>query len=227
MATYAEVFGRHFREWTLSISQVQGFSPPPDEFYDEVRRRLTDRTVGWVGFGIAAGLISENGHVFNVKGNLPGKGPYKWFSDRGEADRPQCNWEYFVQTAFFARLWVPCEKAGLTLSFEDRLMDLTVKRSDNHLLWYIEVKEDALQVEDLLVNLVPVGRDGVDVGKEDRGNDPLRKAKYLVGYMPDFLTLLANDLELNFRVVYQVPNYFKLVAARPPLVPLHELPPLG
>ncbi len=222
---YVEVFDSHFREWAASACDEWGYPAPKVEFYQGVRKRLTDQTFEWIGYGIEAGLIQEEGLQFNLADNPAGKGPNKWFSQRSDVDEPQCNWEYYVQVAFFARLFQPCREATLGLSFEDDLMDLAV-RAEGHLLWCIEVKEKAVQLDKLLAELESHGN-GVDLDAPDRGNDPLRKAKYLVKHRPKFFSGVAIGMQRDFEVSYRGARAFKLLKAGPPLDALREPPPAG
>jgi len=222
MAFFVEVFQRHFRDWVAAVCDAWGYSLPNEAFYQRVRERLTDETLEWVGYGVEAGLILEGGLRFDVAGNAPGKGPYKWFSRRSDVAEPQCNWEYYVQVAFFARLWEPCRHAGLSLTFEDELMDLAVRR-EGQLLWCIEIKERSTQLERLLREIESHGA-GVNLRAPDRGNDPLRKAKYLVTRRPQFFSGVAIGMQRDFQVLYQGKNAFRLVEASPPLKALFTPP---
>lgn len=224
MTSYVDVFDHHFREWVAAACSAWGYRPPEDAFYRRFRERLTHETLEWIGYGIEAGLILERGLQFDVAGNAAGKGPYKWFSRRGDATEPQCNWEYYVQVAFFVRLWTPCQKAGLSLTLEDGLMDLAIWRK-NQLLWCIEVKERAVQIDRLLADLAVHGTK-VDFESPDRGKDALRKAKYLMKHRPKFFSGVAIGLQRDFQVQYPGPSAFHLAKADPPVGALRE-PPAG
>lgn len=222
MSDYARVFDLHFRRWVASVCDAWLYERPNEAFYARVRTRLTDPVVEWVGYGIERGAIIEQGFVFNVADNAPGKGPYQWFSRRKAATEPQCNWEYYVQAAFFARLWEPCRGASYTLTFEDALMDLAI-RGQGKLLWCVEVKESAPQITRLLRALVIPGT-AVNLEAPDRGNDPLRKAKYLVRHKPEFFSAVAIGSEHHFRVVYPREDSFQLIEDVPPIAALTAPP---
>ena len=100
------------------------------------------------------------------------------------------NWEYYVQVAYLVRIWESCIRLDLRPVFEGKLMDLTAQRGDD-LVWCIEVKEKASQLGRLLGKLESWDSD-VDLGASDRGNDALRKAKYLVKQRPPFVSGIAN-----------------------------------
>lgn len=222
MPSYIEVFDWHFREWAATACQEYRYKPPGQAFYAGVRRRLTDWTLAWVGYGINKRLILEHGFWFNVAGNTTSK-RYKWFPERRGAIQPNRNWEYYIQVACFASLWEPCQAAALSLTFEDKLMDLAVRR-DGQVLWCIEVKEQAIKLERLLEAVAALGVSGVDIKALDRGKDPLRKAKYIVTQRPEFFSGVAIGLQLHFRVLYPGPNTFSFVSANPPVNALPEPP---
>jgi hypothetical protein len=222
MPRYAKAFDHHFRGWVAAVCDAWEYGRPDEAFYANVRTRLTDPVVEWIGYGIDNASIIERGFLFNVADNAPGKGPYRWFSRRTGATEPQCNWEYYVQAALFARLWEPCRKASLRLTFEDALMDITI-RSQGELLWCVEVKEREPQLAKLLNALVAHGV-SVDLDAPDRGNDPLRKAKYLIRHKPEFFSAVAIGSERHFKVVYPRQQAFQLIDASPPVVASAVLP---
>jgi hypothetical protein len=110
------------------------------------------------------------------------------------------NWEYFVQVAEYLRVREATARHGFTVWFEDALMDVTVRRV-SELLWAIEVKEKARQLPVLLEQLREHAV-GVDLDAADRGNDPLRKAKYLVKHRPPYFSLVAIGERRDFSVTY-------------------------
>jgi hypothetical protein len=184
-----------------------------------VRKRLGTDTIRWIGLALQREWIVErDGHYFDIKGQREGKGPYKWFSRRSTAGNPACNWEYFVQVAYFARLQVPCERARLTLALEDGLMDISVRRGQD-LIWCIEVKEKKAQLDQLLKGIKRHGAEGVTTQGPDRGKDPLRKAKYLMRHRPLSFSGVAIGAEYHYRVAYESERTFSLVEAKPPVEP--------
>ena len=58
-------------------------------------------------------------------------------------------------------------------------MDLTIRDGDA-LVLYVEHKTRLADVKKLLPAFIEYGRSGFDLDDPDKGNDPLRKAKYLV-----------------------------------------------
>lgn len=150
-----------------------------------------------------------DGHRFTIGGLSPGKGPYAMFSKSGQRQEPAPNWEYFVQLV----VWLEVRTAmpdGLMVGFEDDLLDVSVRTSTGDLLWAIEVKEKAAQLTEMLDRLHMLCT-GVDLEAADRGNDPLRKAKYLVRHRPPWFTLWAIGARFDFAVTYPRKNGFELL----------------
>lgn len=84
-------------------------------------------------------------------------------------------------------------------------MDITV-RDGPTLLWAIEVKERASQLPSLSDELHEHGR-RVELDAPDRGNDALRKAKYLVTHQPSYFSLVAIGAGYDFSVAYTESGY--------------------
>ena len=194
--SHLDLFMEHFKMWVVDACREWDYPAPTDAFYAGVIDRLGDATLSWIGFGLQREIVKPEGLRFNVAQNQPHKGPYKWFSKRNDAKSPQVNWEYYVQVAYLVRIWEPCLQEELTPVFEDKLMDLAVRRGEE-LVWCIEVKEKASQLKRLLTKLESLA-DDVRMGAADRGNDPLRKAKYLIKQRPPFFSGIANGLERHF-----------------------------
>jgi hypothetical protein len=77
------------------------------------------------------------------------------------------------------------------------------------LLVCIEVKERAAQIQDL-VKKVRAYEPAVNLSEADRGNDPLRKAKYLVRRKPAYFCGVAIGSRLEFSVRYPEGKAFEL-----------------
>jgi len=112
-------------------------------------------------------------------------------------------WELHVQLADYGRIRTVAERHGLITRLEDQLMDITVY-AGSKLLLYVEnktKKEGALR---LLERMKEYGKTGFDLEDPDKGNDPLRKAKYFVrdGACPQYFALSAIGFEQVFRVEY-------------------------
>lgn len=129
---------------------------------------------------------------------------------------PAVNWEYLVQAAEYVRVHEQLAPLGYRVLVEDRLMDITVER-DGRLLWYIEVKEKAADLPDFAERIAAYGKGGIDLALSDRGNDAQQKAKYLVRYRPQFFTLTAIGMTLDYRVTYGESTTFRLLLDIVPL----------
>jgi hypothetical protein len=158
----------------------------------------------------------EPGYRFTLRGFPPGKGPYAWVS-RHQAHAPAMNWEYLVQAAEYARVYAALSSKGFLVAVEDRLMDITVSDSDGKLLWYIEAEERAADVPAFVERLGRYGRTGVDLDAPDRNNDPLRKAKYVLRYRPQYLSVSSIGLRRDLQISYSAENRFALIDDMVPL----------
>lgn len=177
-------FEIQFREWVESACKDWDYPVPPLEYYNKVYKRLPKDIRLLLAQGLADGLIIPNGRMFTLRGLDPGKGPYNWFSRYISAKEPSPNWEYFVQVAEFVRLQPLAVSKGMSIAFEDDLMDLALYQ-DEKLVICCEVKERARQIQ-RLINEIMKYQPAVDFAVPDRGNDPLRKAKYIVKRRPDY-----------------------------------------
>jgi hypothetical protein len=164
-----------------------------------VERRLPPGLRALVADGVGRGMVEVVGHRFRPVDLPENKGPYAFLS-RSAAKRPALNWEYFVQLAEYLRIREAVVRHGLSVSFEDALMDVTVRR-DTELLWAVEVKEQAQQLS-VLLDQLREHAPSVDLGAPDRGNDPLRKAKYLSTHRPPYFSLVAIGERRDFSVTY-------------------------
>ncbi len=99
-------------------------------------------------------------------------------------------------------------RSSLRITFEDQLMDLAVYDGDR-LLVCVEVKERATQLQELVKRLRTY-EETLDLPKLDRGNDPLRKAKYLVRRRPPYFCGVAIGTRLEYSVCYPAGKAFKL-----------------
>ena len=204
-----ETFGALLRGWVGAACREWGYPEPGEDYYERIFRRLPEGLCTLLAVGVKEGSIIPQGPKFTLKDLPQGKGPYAWFSRRSAPKEPSPNWEYFVQAAEFVRLSHIAESQGLTVTFEDQLMDLTLYR-DGRLVVCCEVKERASQIQELASKLRVYG-EGVNLSQPDRGNDPLRKAKYLVRRRPEYLSLIAIGVRFEYRVLYLKGRTFELV----------------
>jgi hypothetical protein len=193
------------------------YAAPSEEFYEHFAAHIPEDTRAEIARGVREHRVVIDGYRFRLPNLGPKKGPYAFFSRNRGPGVPSPNWEYFVQVAEYLRI-LRTVRAGLRVGFEDGLMDVSV-RDDQRLIWYIEAKEQPSQAGHLVDGLADHSA-GVDMKSSDRGNDPLRKAKYLVKYRPVFLTVIAIGWRRDYAVQYPNDQSFTLI-------PLAEAPPLG
>lgn len=209
-AMAAHDFDAYFRDWVEVACEAWQYPHPGDDYYERVSRRLPEGLRALVTVGVREGLIIPQGFMFTLLGH-PGKGPYTWFShQRFPRKEPAPNWEYFVQVAEFVRLsHIAAVREDLAVTFEDQLMDIGVYRA-GRLVVYCEVKVVPSQLQRLVKELRVFER-GIDVKRPDRHEDPLRKAKYLLRYRPDYLALAAIGARFEYRVRYSEGGTFALI----------------
>jgi hypothetical protein len=203
-----QLFDAQLTGWARLACEEWGFAFPPSEFFEKMTSRLPEGLRATIGFGLEQGLVIPQGYSFLVKGLGPGKGPYRWFSRFASEQRPNPNWEYYVQVAEFVRLSTALAGRGYELTFEDDLMDIGVY-SAGQLAVCCEIKEKSSQAT-RLVNRMRSYQPGVDLSEPDRGNDPLRKAKYLVTKRPKYFYLVAIGARFEFAVSYPNAGAFEL-----------------
>jgi len=203
-----KLFESHFKEWVSLACEGLGYKLPGQDYFNCLSR-FTQELKGVIGKGIKDGILIEEGWKFRLKGLSHEKGPYKWFSKFEEGCYPACNWEYFVQVAEYIRLYSLYKDRRLELNFEDKLMDITV-RKENRLLICVEAKEKKQQLEGLIKGISKYFEQ-IDFSENDRGNDSLRKAKYIVKHRPVFFSGVAMGFRLDFRVAYFEEDKFQFI----------------
>ena len=238
---YLHYFEARFSEWVRSalLEPRRGELPgevrrelAAEPFYGDVRAKLGDELLNWLGWGLKQELIEEEGHRFRA---ISGRaGPFKWFSQRDWKRYPlHPNWEAYVHLAYFARLWQPCRDRGLSLDFEKKAvdekgaLDLVVRRGP-HTIWYVEVKhrpEGPRGARELCKRVAEHGHKGVDMNMEPKGKDPLQKARYVTREQPEFFSVVALDFARHFRVAHGKGNHFQLQEVSDPLVRPLDWPP--
>lgn len=194
-----QLFDEQLTTWITSACGEWGFDTPADPVVGLVKQRLPSGIRSMIGLGIERGIVLPEGHTFRLKGLPDGKGPYRWLSRYNPERRPNPNWEYYVQVAEYVRLCLLTENRDFHLSFEDDLMDIGVYQ-DGQLIACCEVKETSPQAARLLSG-IKRWQSGVDWTIPDRGNDSLRKAKYLLKRKPRYFYVVAIGTRHEFSVV--------------------------
>jgi hypothetical protein len=199
MTMSTEHFDNLFSEWANLAAHEWGYPEPSDDFYSKFNRRIPEGIRSTLSRGLANGIIIPKGHKFTLAGLTEGK-RYSWFSKFTSAKEPAPNWEYFVHVALYTKLFSYAEKNNLKLTFEDNLMDLALY-NNKELVVCIEVKEAPSQIEKLLSQIRKY-QDDVDYTVPDRGNDALRKAKYIISRKPEYFCLYSLGARLDFKIAY-------------------------
>ena len=194
--------------WGSAAAVEFGYPAPPESWVARACERVGPEVLGTVSVGVSLGLVVVNGGRFSLPELGPKKGPYAWFSRNPASQLPAPNWEYFVQVA----TWLSVRESvpvGLGVGFEDGLMDVSV-RHETGVIWCLEVKEKPAQLGPML-SALQRHAEGVAMDAPDRHDDPLRKAKYIVGHRPRFFSLVAAGRWDDFHVEYPDDVAFQLV----------------
>lgn len=203
---------RHVRRWVSAFCGAKGWPEPGPAYYSTLAARVPDGLIQLVATGIEEGLIQCDGYTFTLPGQAPGKGPYRWLSNRqwpGGPEGPHPNWEYLVHVAEYVRLSRIAQTRGLRLTFEDGNMDLALYDADT-LLVCVEAKATAKKLRELMAGLSKYAP-AVDLDAPDRDIDGLRKAKYIVRRRPHYFCGVAPDCRLEYRVEWLSERGFDLV----------------
>ncbi len=210
--TMVQEFDKYFKNWVKSACKDWGCPEPSDEYYAKVYRRLPEGLRSLLGLGLEEGIIISKGRTFTLEGLPPKKGPYNWFSQSSGKEpapkEPIPNWEYFIQVAEFVRLYHIAKAKSLMLTFEDDLMDLALYQNDK-LVVCCEVKEQKNQIKKLIKGIKDY-QQAIDFTVDDRSNDPLRKAKYIVKRRPEYFCGVAIGVRFEYRVSYPEGQAFQL-----------------
>jgi hypothetical protein len=216
------IFRTAFRSAVDAACREWSYPQVAEEYFRTFGLRIPAEIEAVIGDGVRRGRVGIAGYLFSPAGLGSAKGPYKLVGRYTSRRRPSPHWEYFVQLAEFLRLDRELVHAGYSVGFEDGLMDVTV-RMEGELLWCIEVKEQASRLRALRVGLDSYAS-RVPMEASDRGNDSLRKAKYLVRHRPRYLSLVAIGAHEHFEVSYPNPTSYSLVrlASEPDLRALEQ-----
>jgi hypothetical protein len=202
-----ERFRSEFKGWVHALNRAKGLNASVDEVLGRLESRIPETMLRQIGAAFINGWLqneSERDRRYFVReSDRTGSRGGQWVLGHAGAGRVDPCWEVYVQLADYSRIRTVAERHRLTARLEDRLMDITVY-AGNNLFLYVEnktKKEDAIR---LLERMREYGNTGFDLSDPDRGNDPLRKAKYLVrdGSHPHYFGLSAIGFEQMFRVEY-------------------------
>lgn len=209
-------FQSEFHRWVLAYNAAKNNDHDPDKLLEALCKRIPEDRQRHIGAALLNGWLEtekEPGRGYFVREtDRPGKhGGQPTITHYGGGNVAPW-WELFVQLADYGWLRSIAERHRQEVRLEDRLMDLTVSSSDR-LILYVEHKEKAALAKKLLEGVKYYGKTGFDLNDPDKGNDPLKKAKYLVkdGTHPMFFGLSAVGYRKLFRIEYSNDNRFNLI----------------
>jgi len=215
-------FDEFFRTIVQRTCREWGYEIPQAEYFINVCERLPLGLREIIESGLSSGLINDIGlsktksAAFRPIGVSEKKGPYSWFSRDNQRNQPWPNWEYFVQLSEYIRLYEAFKTKNVELKFEDDLMDIGIYRKNK--LWVCcEIKEKSSQAQ-YLIREIKKHQDATELPAADRGNDPLRKAKYIANLKPQYFYLVSIGRRFEFRVEYSDNKQFQLIEDLIPLV---------
>ena len=209
-------FQVEFRKWVLAYNSVKNVNCDPDTLLERLTDRIPEDRQIHIGAALLNGWLQTekdpNRGYFIRESDRPGHyGGQPTITNYGNGNHAPW-WELFVQLADYGWLRGIAERYGQQVRLEDRLMDLTVSAGDR-LILYVEHKEMPSFAEKLLDRMRYYGEIGFNLDDPDKGNDPLRKAKYLVreGAHPIYFGLSAVGYRKLFKVEYDDGTRYQLV----------------
>lgn len=229
-----DTFRKAFAGWIIAHNLKSGIETNPDALLAMLNEGIGEELQRQIGGAfLNKWLETESGAnrgYFVRETDRPGLGGGQTtLSHWGEGHVAPC-WELYIQLADYARLRTVAEGRGLAVRLEDRLMDITVHAGEQFVL-YVENKVTKAQALRLLQKMQAYGEAGFNLNDPDKGNDPLRKAKYLVrdDRRPQYFAVSAVGFQQLFRIEYGEPeNRFQLIERPDPFTaPLYEASVIG
>lgn len=202
-----ERFRSEFKGWVLALNRAKGLNASVDEVLSRLEDRLQESVLRQIGAAFINGWLENEPEpdrkYFVRETDRQGPRGGQWTVGHAGKGRIDPCWELYIQFADYSRIRSVAERHGLTTRLEDRLMDITVHAGES-LLLYVENKVKKSDALKLLEVMRKHGESGFDLNDPDKGNDPLRKAKYLVrdNSHPAYFALSAIEIEQVFRVEY-------------------------
>ena len=202
-----ERFRLEFRGWVRALNRVKGFDASPDDVLGRLESKVPEEMLRQIGGAFINGWLQNepdpNRKYFVRESDRNGIRGGQWMLGHAGEGRIDPNLELHVQLADYSRIRTIAERHGLTTRLEDGLMDITVY-AGKKLILYVENKTKKDAALRLLKGMRDYGQKGFTLKDPDKGNDYLRKAKYLVrdGAYPQYFALSAIGYERMFRVEY-------------------------
>lgn len=210
----AKHFDFIFRKWVERTCKEWEYEIPPELYYSNIYDRLPLGLRTTIVISIEKGIIkdvgkSKTGSAGFRPVNVPEiKGPYSWFERDAQNGAPRPTWEYYVQVSEYARLFEAFQGKDYELKFEDGLMDIAIYQGDD-LIVCCETKETSNQAESLIQGIKEY-ESASRLPEEDRGNDNLSKAKYIIKYKPTYFYVVSIGRRFEYRIVYPENKRFQL-----------------
>lgn len=204
-----------FQELAERTCQKWGYPSPDHKFYADCFARLPEGLKQIISYGISkriildAGLSKTGSAAFRPYHVPDSKGPYSWFEKDNSKKQLRPAWEYYIQIAEYVRLYKAFRGKGYELKFEDDLMDIGIYEN-GALKVCCEVKEKSSKAQNLIKVIREFER-AEHLPAKDRGNDPLRKAKYISKLKPAYFYVVAIGRRFEYRVEYPEKMHFRLV----------------
>jgi hypothetical protein len=211
-----ERFRQEFKGWVRAVNKTKGYDASPDEVLDRLEKRMPEESLRQIGAAFINGWLQNEPEpdrkYFVKESDREGPRGGQWMMGNVGEGRIDANLELHIQLADYGRLRTVAEQHGLAVWIEDQLMDITVY-AGKKLLLYVENKATKQGALNLLKGMKEYGNSGFDLSDPDKGNDNLRKSKYLVRNQayPEYFGLSAIGYEKMFRVEYlEEQNRFSL-----------------
>jgi hypothetical protein len=234
MPNALETFRHAFAGWVRAHSLVMGIPFDSEVLLTSLANRIGNDTLRLIGTALLNGWLEtekgDNRGYFVRETDRPGTAGGQFTIERTSDSKVKPCWELYVQLADYALLRTEAQRRGLKVRLEDHLMDITVWAGET-LVLYVENKETRSQAHSLLKKMNGYGETGFRMDDFDKGNDGLRKAKYLFsrGSPPEYFALSAVGYRQLFSIEYLGnENRFKLIESPNPIIaPLHEAHAIG
>lgn len=139
--------------------------------------------------------------------NVKSRGPYHLFERSGRINR-----EWIIQIASLSRLVLYSKYPRDNLQFEYNHkngknyypLDIVVFTSDHKVFLYVETKIQENQIKHILIELEKYKKECPRADIPDRGNDPLRKAKYICGTDIDYVWFSSPESFDKEKYIYRI-----------------------
>ena len=189
-----ERFRKEFKGWVRSHNQIKEFNTDPDEILGRLENKIPESNLRQIGAAFINGWLEnepeEDRRYFVRESDRPGLRGGQWMLEHAGSGNVNPCWELYVQMADYSRIRTVAEKHGMTTRLEDGLLDITVY-AGNKMVLYVENKKEKSQALHLLDRMHKYGESGFSMDDPDKGNDPLRKSKYLIrgDAFPEYLAV--------------------------------------